>query len=832
MPDATAAYSLQSDCAEARVADGFVVVTGVRACSTHVIALAGTAVTELDVIVSPRAEQAARLRAARLAARHIQEIGTVSTFYDSNPSELTTALNMTRAEGGRTTSLSLVMAEGYGFSPQIRRTAIPFASLRLSGLSNAITLLDSRVDQSLTSNSTIIRGLHWESNSSFLHAGVVSLTGFRERLIESNPDKTVNAGYRFALSGHSGLTTGMQWISASTRYLTGKSGTIGSLAYDYRSPNGLRFRAELGVSRGAGASSRLEYHTSEDQLSLQAAATPSSFPGLSTAPPRGLDATGSWTHRFSDRIQADFSGSQYKYALFDGSAMTNSASSAIAQFRPLRPVTLSAGFATSRFSRPATAALIRESLPVSFSYDTRRFGNLFQYRFSDDARDDRGSHYLRDSVRFRLGSFTLRGFAERQTQAPTLEFILGSVPGLRQALLNAGISATTPEQILQFVQTNSDLIALGFLRNVTIDVAPVRTDFGGTLQWAAKQNRASARLEWRRDNQQRVASRAVSTLYDARFSVRLGSFTEVTLGASVFESRFSNLVSSREPVVSFGIRRQLSNVPDMLRPSHGSIHGIVFLDREGKGEIQSYYKGMAGITVVLDGIRRTRTNSVGAYSFGSVSPGTHIVEVLHDNLDAYIFTTSSKTEVSEDSTLNFGLRLRTATLFGTVRNDAGKSLRNIRIRITGKSNRELQTSGSGAFSATDLEPGTYTVSIDPDSIPPSYALTSLEPLTVRTNLGEPGRADFVVRALRSVAGQVACNGAPLSAGHAYVRLADDGHVAPVDTNGRFIVRDLPAGPQAIELVDGSSTMRRSVDMPQDPAAITGINFDVCGLSSK
>jgi hypothetical protein len=831
-PGVTAAYSLQPDCAEARVVEGFVVLTGIRACSTHIIALAGTAVTELDITVSPRAEQIERLRAARLAARHIHEVGSVATFYDSNPSELTTALNMMRSEAGRTTSLSLTMTEGYGFSPHIRRTAIPFASLRFSGPSSALTLLDSWIDQSLATDSTVIRGLHWESNSSFFHAGVVSLTGFRERLIESSPDRTVSAGYRFALSRHSGITPGVQWISASTRYLAGKSGAIGSLAYDYRNPNSLQFRAELGVSDGVGASSRLEYHSSENQLSLRATATPARFPGLSTAPPRGLNAAGSWAHQFSDRFQTDFSGSQYKYALFDGSTLTNSASSAIAQFRPLRSLTLSAGFAASRFSRPNTAALTRRSLPVGFSYDTRRFGNLFQYRFSDDARDDKGGHYLRDSVRFGFGSFTLRGFVERQTQAPTLDFILTSVPGLRQALLDAGISATTPEQILQFMQTNSDLIALGFLRNLTIDIAPVRTGYGGTLQWAAKQNRASARLEWRRDNQERVASRAVSTLYDARFSVRLGGYTEVSVGGSVFESRFSNFGSDREPVVSFGIRRQLTNVPDMLRPSRGSIHGIVFFDTQGKGEIQSYFKGMAGIYVVLDGIRRARTNGVGAYSFGSVSPGTHTVEVLHDGLDPYLFTTSSKVEVSEDSSANFGLRLRTATLFGTVRNDAGKSLRNVRIRIAGKLNRELQTSGTGAFSVTDLEPGTYTVSVDPDSIPPSYALATLQPRTVTTGLGEPGRADFVVRALRSVAGLVSCNGTPLSAANAHVRLAGDGHIATVDDSGQFIVRDLPSGSQTIELVYGSSTMRSAVDLPQDPAVITGINFDVCGLSSK
>jgi hypothetical protein len=52
----TAAYSLQPDCVEARVENGLVLLIGIRACSAHIIAIAGSTVTDLEVVVSPRPE--------------------------------------------------------------------------------------------------------------------------------------------------------------------------------------------------------------------------------------------------------------------------------------------------------------------------------------------------------------------------------------------------------------------------------------------------------------------------------------------------------------------------------------------------------------------------------------------------------------------------------------------------------------------------------------------------------------------------------------------------------------------------------------------------------
>src|SRR5690242_3340304 len=80
-PNATAAYSLDPDCAEAEVAGGFLVVTGQHICTTRVVLVGGNGTTDILVAVTRRENH---LPESRIAAGNGQESGSIASFYSSN----------------------------------------------------------------------------------------------------------------------------------------------------------------------------------------------------------------------------------------------------------------------------------------------------------------------------------------------------------------------------------------------------------------------------------------------------------------------------------------------------------------------------------------------------------------------------------------------------------------------------------------------------------------------------------------------------------------------------------------------------------------------------
>jgi hypothetical protein len=200
--------------------------------------------------------------------------------------------------------------------------------------------------------------------------------------------------------------------------------------------------------------------------------------------------------------------------------------------------------------------------------------------------------------------------------------------------------------------------------------------------------------------------------------------------------------------------------------------------------------------------------------------------LLYENLESYSFSTSPRVETEDNSTVNFGMARRKAVIFGSVRDDAGKALDGVVVRLAGPGGeKRIPSSESGSWVANALEPGDYVVSLDLDTLPPSYAV-AVKPQTITVNINDPGRVSFVVRALRSVGGRILCGGglANLSAGKARVKA---GSAAAAVENGRFRIRDMASGPQQIVLqLEGFEAVRK-VDLPAGPADLNGIDFEIC-----
>jgi Carboxypeptidase regulatory-like domain len=823
----TAAYSIDTDCAEVAVENGVAVVTGKRPCVTHVVTIENGKITEREIFVSPRQEQLDRLRAARLLEHGIHETGYISTLYSSDPGQVETTLNMSRSEGNHTAGVSLSVANGYAFSPDKRQTAIPVASVRFAGPSSSLTLLDSFVDQSpLTLSGIDLRGLHVQSGSWFLHAGIASLTNFRLRMFEPDPDRTLDAGYRFNLTRHSGLIASTQWIHASPRYASGRSGLIGSLMYDYQDSERLRLQMELGLSSKIAGAALFNYIGSSDQVRFQVRSTPLSFPGLSAALARGFQGNGAWTRRLTNSLTLDVSGSRDTYTLLDGTTQANSSEDGRLQWR-IKKFTFSGGFDRAELSRRNNAPIISNSVPVGFAFDSVHFGNSIQYQFRNNA-NDLGSYLIRDSVRIDAGPVRFTFYAARQTQAPTLDYVVTSVPGLRQALLAAGITATTPEEIADFLRAHSDLIAGGLISNLSLNLAPVRNEYGGTFKWIVRRNLLSIDFGYREVDDQRILGHVSSRIGDASASLRLASRTNLDITASLLETHAPGS-TLRSPLLAIGIRQQLGSTPHFLNSfqQHGWIRGEVSTDENGDTA-----KGVGDVTIILDGVQRTRTNQSGFYSFHSVAEGKHLVEVQYPESGSYVFTSPPQVETEENTIVNFSLSARQAMLYGTVRNDGGMPIAKAVVRIQGPHEEQMRTGENGSFRFNLKDAGTYSVTLDAQSLPPAYDLASVTVQRAQVKVNDPARMDFVVRARRSIYGTVICTGGLLDSNKVYLRIDQVEGRIPVDQEGKYRINDLASGGHELTIEYGDTHLSRRVELPAEAANVSGIDLEVCSEESS
>jgi hypothetical protein len=705
--------------------------------------------------------------------------------------------------------------------------------MEFSGPSSKLILFDAFLDHpTLTLDGIKLRGIHLETRTWFVHAGFASLTNFRQDFVEKDADTVLFTGYHIAVGKYGTLSPGFQWIQASSRYVSGKSGVMGTLQYVYSSSGKLQFQADAAVNHGVALGSRMEYNANNQHLDFRIRSVPAQFTGLAMSPARGFQAEGSWSRELSRKLSLNLSGSRNLYTRFDGGRDSNTNWTGRLQWHLAR-FTVSSGMAGARMTRQNAATLNSVALPISISFDSHHFGNSFQYQFTRNGVTENGAHWLRNSTRVAFKSLTVNAYAGRQTQAPTVDYVLGNVPWLRQAILSAGAAVSTPEDIQQFLATHGDLISAGYLRNFRIDVSPVHRYAGASVSWSAPHNRASFRLESRVDDDQRVNDRLVSTNHTGTLSLRVVRHTEVWLAGSLFTTRTS-VSANQAPVFQIGLRRQLGGVPDILNrfQENGHIHGVVFFDDAKLGSPTPATRGIEGVVVVLDDVRKTRTNRLGQYSFGFVPDGVHTVEVQYTGIDPFVFTSSPRVETPVNSVVNFGIAEQKSRIIGAVRNDAGMPMRAVVVRITGASTWQGKSSDQGSFTAELPVPGVYSVSLDPESLPPSYSLNGRLNDQVDVKRGQVSELQFVIHALRSVSGHVACNGGPVVASSMEMFMDGKKLGAVFDPSGDYTLRDLPAGNHELLLKTASMQLRKVVDVSTEPVSMRGIDFDLCPATAR
>ena len=145
-------------------------------------------------------------------------------------------------------------------------------------------------------------------------------------------------------------------------------------------------------------------------------------------------------------------------------------------------------------------------------------------------------------------------------------------------------------------------------------------------------------------------------------------------------------------------------------------------------------KGLANVGIAIDGIAAGVTTTDGHYSIGRLNPGAHTIEIVESTLPSTVtfaggdrkrtVTVTPGTSTALDFT---AIPLGSIAGSVVVPSDGGfgqlVGLRNVYV-VAEPGEHAVITDEEGAFILDNLPPGTYTLSVDPDTIPDGLGVLS------------------------------------------------------------------------------------------------------------
>jgi protocatechuate 3,4-dioxygenase beta subunit len=265
------------------------------------------------------------------------------------------------------------------------------------------------------------------------------------------------------------------------------------------------------------------------------------------------------------------------------------------------------------------------------------------------------------------------------------------------------------------------------------------------------------------------------------------------------------------------------------RTRHTVVEGRVFQDDAARGHYVEGMPPLANVEVVLDGTQRTRTDATGRFRFRGVPEGRHRVEARFSSDSPYFYTGPNPVVPRDGAMVNIGIGFSRARLFGLIVNDVSKGIGDVTVEVAGpEGQRVARTGGDGTFTLDGLQPGTYEVRIDPTSVPPGYPVQNLKSQMVEIEASRPGRAEFVLRPLRSVLGHVrayhSCSASYVPVRGVEVTLGATGSISITDDAGRYVFRDLAPGPHTLTASYGGRTATVTVTLPDAAALLKDVTL--------
>ena len=809
--------------------DGLVTLIGRGAGSTNVIVIAGDETVTLRVLVAEPPliilPGMGRTDASSGAS------GYYEARYGSNPGVIHGGLFVSRRDGERSAELTLGGAAPLGgdiASP----FSIPQASFTLRTPNREVTLLDRVISNSpLTISRSNVRGLHVREGPWQVHAGYSFFSTFEHLLLPTEKEAVTGVAYRQPLTSGSSLTSNVFYFGGLAD--RGPHGALGSFVYEARRASDVKFMAELAVSRSLGGALELEFDRPNRRGWAKVRLAPPDLPSLTTDRQSGRQVESGWIWQGEGAgVTATLSSRRYAQGPADH---TSSVASVDVQRRLSAGWSIHGGSGMSIFENSAQAAsrISHLTLPVGTSFSGRHGAAAFDYQFSRETARDLGGHLFRVNLNASAGGFRASAYGERQTQAPTARYIFTEIPWLQPMLDRLGLAASSPQQIAELLRTNAELSAFGYANSIQLDVTPARARLGAGGGWSGsgmRRPQLSANTLFNRDES--VGGTSLRAMHSLSYSQKLDGATEVFLTWSALcDGRFGS--PSCRPLMFASLRRGLGSGPRFLAPRAGHIEGVVFKDDGMQGVYTPGSPPVPGVEVVLDNLRYARTDSAGRFRFDDVPHGRHRVEVRYAPNEPLFFTTPSPADVDTGSSVHFGVAQSRATLRGAVLSDGGSGLAGVLVHIVnGDGRTAVRTSDDGTFVQEGLAAGDYEVSIDAGSVPPGYPVRSLEPQRVRVEHGAPGRAQFVLRPSRSVAGRARrfdrVTGRYVALAGVNVEFTPLGQRSVTDASGHFNFRNLPAGQYTVVAKYEGGEYLVPVSVPDGPALVKDIEIAVPG----
>jgi cell division septation protein DedD len=780
---ATAAWAVDASVVDVAAQNGSVTLFARAAGRTKIVVISTGGEQAFDVTVQAKGGFAA---AQKKQAQ--SDSGVAEVRYNSAARELQNSVTVTRETKERRTEVQVRTAH-YSEDPagDRARTSIPLASIRFFKRGRELTLFDRDVDHSpLTLSHTPVRGVHYLDEHWRVHAGYTAHAAYGSFLVPLERELVAGAGYAFRTGERSTLTPAL--------FAYRGEGTVLSLLYDYDDDERLALRAEVGYSRGFGIAAQLAYAGDRDRARADVRYRADDFAVASVGNPRGLLADASWSHAYGRGSNAALTFASTSVA--DARVVAGSAD---LEHRLSDRFALLGGASWGSFNGNQSL-----TVPAGVRLDFARGGLTALYRYAESGTN-RGGHGFRVSGRRSFGRLYASAYVDRQQNAPTLDLIFSEHPELPFALENLGITATSPADIARALRENAALIELGYIEGVTVELAPMRTQFGFELALLGTDaSRQQLRARFIRSVNESVATRTASTIATLSYSRRITASTDVFAGYTYWRTERTGQEPRNTPYVEAGVRQRFDTLPSF--GGSGTISGVVFADEDLDGASD----GRAVMAEVeLDGSVTRRTNTDGTFSFTNVPRGAHrVVARVPDRGDAY-FTTPSRVEAETGDSIAFGVAYTPARLLGRIVSDAAKGIANVRVLLSRGATQVVASSdGAGRFSLA-AAPGEWQLSILTDSVPAGYSLSGTEARAIALERAAPKTADFTLRAHRTVSG----SGAPANAELEVRPLGKNIHA---DEQGRFSIRSLPPGEVTV-IADG---IAHQVVMPSGPATIT------------
>jgi hypothetical protein len=800
--DATAAYTLDANVAEAVVRGGAVTLVARGAGATQLVVVSGRNVQTVNVIVRVRrgTDIAARNAAARAGSG-----GSVATHYSSSRAEMQTEIQTSSKSGDREQKSEVTLVHGGAVSG---RAAVASASYTLATPSTRVTALDAQVGIApIVVEQQVVRGIHVESHGLEVHAGITAPTFIDGFVLPMRRQFVAAAAYAWKLS---------PTLTIEPALVSTKGKGIASLLGRYERGDALQITGELAHGNGTAAGLTVFTHGAASQFALDAGWQPRGFVTASPYDRRGLNASAAWSATLTPRVTASARGA-VDNALFAHGQQHTRTGAAELRLRATRSLSLFSGVSYGNFD----GGIRSVTIPAGASFERPGFGATALARLGTQTLNGR-SEGFRLSAHGAIGSVSATAFVDTETNAPTLALIFRERPDIELLLQQLGLNASTPEEIARILRDHADLIDAGIISSATVNLAPRRTQAGLDLAWLG--GRQSLRLRLLQNRIENVATTTTFTTAALTWSRRLGDLTAFDLTAGVWMTN-----GKRTNVLEAGLRHSFDGLPSF---GGGTIRGNVFADDEMTGHANG--NGLLGVAVQLDATTTTQTDANGNFAFHGVSAKPHTVIALLPERDSY-FTTASRVDASAGDRIAIGVARTPAHLAGRVMSDAGAPVAGITVTLTrGQQLFTAVSDSDGAFLMT-AAPGAWRLAIDRQSLPAGFQISESTDFSESTDAAERDvqlsrsatvSPRLVIHAMRTISGRTSVS----CATRVSVRVDSSGTAGTpayparsieTGTDGSFVIRNLPAG--SVTLTAGGNPSK--LELPAGPATVQDLRLE-------